>query len=52
MTHECYEFIRVGARLPMPVREAYPAIYICYYSGKAASFGVRLMAGRPNTVLQ
>jgi len=21
-------------------------IYICYYSGKAASFGVRLMAGR------
>ena len=29
-----------------PVREAYPAIQIYHYSEKAASFGVRLMAGR------
>jgi len=36
----------------MPVREAYPAIYICYYSGKAASFGVRPARHKPNTVLQ
>ena len=29
-----------------------PSDILCYYSGKAASFGVRLMAGRPNTMLQ